>query len=49
MADMATWVRGVERACVRTVTISDDEPLRRSDPLLSVTVVALTRSIVDGA
>ena len=47
MADMATWVRGVERGGVRTVTISDDEPLRLYRSF--VTVVALTRSIVEGA
>jgi D-amino peptidase len=46
MADMATWIRGVERAGVRSVTITDDEPLRLFRCF--VTVVALTRSIVEG-
>ena len=45
MAEMATWIRGVERADVRVVTITDDDPLRLYRTF--VTVIALTRSIVE--
>jgi D-amino peptidase len=45
MAEMATWIRGVERADVRVVTITDDEPLRLYRT--SVTIISLTRSIVE--
>ena len=45
MAEMATWIRGVERADVRVVTITDDEPLRLYRTF--VTIISLTRSIVE--
>jgi len=45
MAEMASWIRGVERAGVRTVTVTDDDPLRLYRTF--VTIIALTRSIVD--
>ncbi len=45
MAEMSTWIRGVERAGVRTVTITDDEPLRLYRTF--VTIISLTRSIVE--
>jgi D-amino peptidase len=45
MAEMATWIRGVERSGVRSVTVTDDEPLRLYRTF--VTVVALTRAIVN--
>jgi D-amino peptidase len=45
MAEMATWIRGVERAGVRTVTITDGEPLRLYRTF--VTIISLTRSIVE--
>jgi D-amino peptidase len=45
MAEMATWIRGVDRAQPRTVIITDDDPLRLYRTF--VTVVALTRSIVE--
>jgi D-amino peptidase len=45
MADMATWIHGVERADVRVVTITDDEPLRLYRTF--VTIISLTRSIVE--
>ena len=45
MAEMATWIRGVERADVRVVTITDDEPLRLYRAF--VTIISLTRSIVE--
>jgi D-amino peptidase len=45
MAEMSTSIRGVERAGVRAVTITDDEPLRLYRTF--VTIVALTRSIVE--
>ena len=44
-AEMATWIRGVERSDVRAVRIVDDDPLRLYRTF--VTVVALTRSIVE--
>ena len=45
MAEMATWIRGVERADVRVVTITDDEPLRLYRTF--VTIISLTRWIVE--
>jgi D-amino peptidase len=45
MAEMATWIRGVERADARVVTITDDEPLRLYRTF--VTIISLTRSIVE--
>jgi D-amino peptidase len=45
MADMATWIRGVGRAGVRSVAITDDDPLRLYRTF--VTLVSLTRSIVE--
>jgi D-amino peptidase len=45
MAEMATWVRGVERAGTRTAMITDDDPLRLYRTF--VTIIALTRSIVE--
>jgi D-amino peptidase len=45
MAEMSTWIRGVERAGARVVTITDDEPLRLYRTF--VTIISLTRSIVE--
>jgi D-amino peptidase len=45
MAEMATWVRGVERTGPRTVVVRDDDPLRLYRTF--VTLVYLTRSIVE--
>ena len=45
MAEMSTWIRGVERAGARAVTITDDEPLRLYRRF--VTIISLTRSIVE--
>jgi D-amino peptidase len=45
MAEMATWIRGVERSGARTVTVTDDDPLRLYRSF--VTIIALTRSIVE--
>jgi D-amino peptidase len=45
MAEMATWIRGVERLDNRTVAMTDDDPIRLYRTF--VTVVALTRSIVE--
>ena len=45
MADMATWIRGVERADTRVVTMTDDDPLRLYRSF--VTIITLTRSIVE--
>jgi D-amino peptidase len=45
MAQMATWVGGIERVDAKTVTITDDDPIRLYRRF--VTVVALTRSIVE--
>jgi D-amino peptidase len=45
MAEMATWVRDVERAGVRSVTVTGNDPLQLYRTF--VTVVALTRSIVE--
>ena len=45
MAEMATWVRGVTRVDARTVTVTDDDPVRLFRTF--VTVVQLTRAIVE--
>ena len=45
MAEMATWVHGVERTDARTVTMTDEDPLRIYRTF--VTIIALTRSIVE--
>lgn len=45
MAEMASWIRGVERTAARVVTARDDDPLRLFRTF--VTIVALTRSIVE--
>ena len=45
MAEMALWVRGVERVGSRTVTISSEDLLELYR--MFVTVVTLTRSLVD--
>jgi D-amino peptidase len=44
MAEMATWIRGVDRAGTRAVAVSDDDPLRLYRTF--VTLVSLTRTIV---
>jgi hypothetical protein len=44
MAEMSTWIRGVERAGTRVVTITDDDRLRLYRAF--VTIIRLTRSIV---
>ena len=45
MAEMALWIRGVERVGSRTVTISSEDLLELYR--MFVTVVTLTRSLVD--
>jgi D-amino peptidase len=45
MAEMATRIRGVQRADTRTATITDDDPLSLYRTF--VTIIALTRSIVE--
>jgi D-amino peptidase len=45
MAEMSTWIRGVERAGAREVTVTDDDPLRLYRTF--VTLISLTRSIVE--
>jgi D-amino peptidase len=45
MAEMATWIRGVERTAARTVQASSDDPLRLYRTF--VTIIALTRSILE--
>ncbi|MGI3783361.1 MAG: M55 family metallopeptidase, partial [Janthinobacterium lividum] len=45
MAEMATWIKGVTRVDVRTVTMTDDDPIRLFQTF--VTVVQLTRAIVE--
>jgi len=45
MAEMALWVRGVERVGTRTVTISSEDLLELYR--MFVTIVTLTRSLVD--
>lgn len=44
-ADMATWLRGVERVDAKTVTMTDEDPLRLYRTF--ITAVILTRAIVD--
>jgi D-amino peptidase len=46
LAEMATWLRGVERTGTRAVQIVDDEPLRLYRTF--VTLIALTRAIIEG-
>lgn len=45
MAEMATWIRGVEHVDARTVSVTDDDPLRLYRTF--VTAVILTRSIAE--
>lgn len=45
MAEMATWIRGVERTATRTVAVTDGDPLRLYRAF--VTIINLTRSIVE--
>ena len=45
MAEMATWIRGVERIAPRVVAATEEDPLALYRTF--VTVVALTRSIVE--
>jgi len=45
MAEMASWIRGVERDGARTITVTDDDPLRLYRTF--VTIVTLTRSIAE--
>jgi D-amino peptidase len=45
MAEMATWVQGVERVDARTVRVSDDDPIRLFRTF--ITIVLLTRAIVE--
>ena len=45
MAEMATWIGGVERTAPRTVTIADDEPLVVFERFIAT--VAITRAIVE--
>jgi D-amino peptidase len=45
MAEMATWVGGVERIAARTVRIAGDEPLALYERF--VATIAITRSIVE--
>lgn len=45
MAEMATWIRGVERTATRTVAATDGDPLRLYRTF--VTIINLTRSIVE--
>ncbi len=45
MAEMATWIRGVDRPGTRTVTATDDDPLRLYRTF--VALIALTRSLVE--
>jgi D-amino peptidase len=45
MAEMATWIRGVDRAGPRTVTATDDDPLRLYRTF--VTLITLTRALVE--
>jgi D-amino peptidase len=45
MAEMSTWIRGVERAGARSVSATDDDPLRLYRTF--VTIISLTRSIVE--
>jgi D-amino peptidase len=45
MAEMATWLPAVQRESARTITVTDDDPLRLYRTF--VTIIALTRSIVE--
>jgi D-amino peptidase len=45
MAEMATWVTGVERVDARTVQVTDSDPIRLFRTF--ITVVLLTRAIVE--
>ncbi len=45
MAEMSTWIRGVERADSRVVTVGGEDPLALFRTF--VTIVSLTRSIVE--
>src|SRR5262249_18708927 len=45
MAEQATWIRGVTRLAERTVTATDDDPLRLFGTF--ITLVYLTRSLVE--
>jgi D-amino peptidase len=45
MAEQATWIRGVSRLDERTVTVTDDEPLRLFGTF--ITLVYLTRSLIE--
>jgi D-amino peptidase len=45
MAEMSTWIRGVERTATRTVAVSDENPLRLYRAF--VTIINLTRAIVE--
>jgi D-amino peptidase len=45
LAEMATWLRGVERTGTREIAIVDDDPLRLYRTF--VTLIALTRSLVE--
>lgn len=45
MAEMATWIRGVQRGGARTVAVTDEDPLRLYRSF--VTIIALTRAIVE--
>lgn len=45
MAEMSTWIRGVERTATRTVAVTDEDPLRLYRTF--VTLITLTRSIVE--
>jgi D-amino peptidase len=45
MAEMATWIRGVERTAARTVKVTEDEPLHLYRTF--ATIIFLTRAIVE--
>jgi D-amino peptidase len=45
MAEQSCWVRGVSRVDSRTVSFSDDDPLRLFRTF--ITLVYLTRSLVE--
>ena len=45
MAEMATWINGVTRVDARTVTMSDEDPIRLFRTF--ITTVQLTRAIVE--
>lgn len=44
MAEMATWIRDVERTAPRAVQVRDEDPLRLYRAF--VAIIALTRSLV---